>query len=32
MAERLIIDCVRNGEKIATLCFRWSANTDSAYT
>lgn len=31
MGERLVIDCVRNGEKFATLYFHWSAYTDSAY-
>lgn len=31
MGERLVIDCVRNGEKFATLYFHWSAYTDTAY-
>lgn len=31
MGERLVIDCVRDGEKFATLYFHWSAYTDTAY-
>lgn len=31
MGQRLVINCVRNGEKFATLYFHWSAYTDSTY-
>lgn len=31
MGQRLIINCIRDGERFATLYFHWSAYTDSAY-
>lgn len=31
MGQRLVINCIRDGERFATLYFHWSAYTDSAY-
>lgn len=31
MGQRLVINCIRDGEKFATLYFHWSAYTDSTY-
>lgn len=31
MGQRLVVSCIRNGEKFATLYFHWSAYTDSTY-
>lgn len=31
MGQRLVINCIRDGERFATLYFHWSAYTDSTY-
>lgn len=31
MGQRLVISCIRDGERFATLYFHWSAYTDSTY-
>ena len=31
MGQRLVINCIRDSERFATLYFHWSAYTDSAY-
>ena len=31
MGQRLVINCIRDGERFATLYFHWSGYTDSAY-
>lgn len=31
MGQRLVVSCIRDGERFATLYFHWSAYTDSTY-